>query len=102
MKSIEELETKLKEDVAGWEEGIFHWVCDLARSMAKARLYEIEEESMRGREEGLEVAGLRERWVTTLFGDVRIRRRLYRDREGNYRFLLDEATRITEREPSQC
>ena len=31
-----------------------------------------------------------EHWLTTIFGDIRIRRRLYRGKEGNYRFLLDE------------
>jgi len=91
MKSIEELVAELKGDVGRWEEEIFRWACDLARSMAKTLLEEVDEELMKGREEGLKVEGLKEHWVTTLFGDVRIRRRLYRDRGGNYHFLLDEA-----------
>jgi len=82
---------KLKGDVGGWEELIFGYACNLARSMAKDLLERIDEELMRGREEGLEGEGLKERWVTTLFGDIKIRRRLYRDGQGNYRFLLDEA-----------
>jgi hypothetical protein len=39
---------------------------------------------------GMKVAGFREKWVVSLFGDIKLRRRLYRDREGNYHFLLDE------------
>ena len=58
MESIEELAVKLKGDVGGWEEGIFLWVCDLARSMAKDLLEKIDEELMKSREEGLKVEGL--------------------------------------------
>ena len=68
MESIEELAVKLKGDVGGWEEEIFRWACDLARSMAKALLEKIDEELMKSREEGLRVECLREHWVTTLFG----------------------------------
>jgi hypothetical protein len=91
MESIEESMMKLKGDVGGWEEGIFHWACSLAKSMAKDLLEKIDQELMQSREKGLEIEGVRERWVTTLFGDVKIRRRLYRDSQGNYCFLLDEA-----------
>ena len=71
--------------------GIFNWTCNLARSMAKDLLEKINEELMKSREEGLKVEGLKERWVTTLFGDIKIRWRLYRGGKGNYRFLQDEA-----------
>ena len=37
------------------------------------------------------MVGFKGRWVTTLFGDVRVRRRVYRGRSGGYRYLLDEA-----------
>ena len=79
MGSIEELVAKLKGDVVGWEEGIFRWACDLARSMAKDLIEKIDEELMKSREEGLKAEGLKERWVTALFGDTKIRRRLYSD-----------------------
>ena len=91
MESIEELAAKLKGDAGGWEEEIFSWACDLARSMAKALLEKVDGELMKGGKEGFKVEGLKEHWVTTLFGGVKIRRRLYRDSEGNYHFLLDEA-----------
>jgi len=97
MESIEELVTKLKGDVGRWEEEILNWAYELAQSVAKALLEKVDEELMKGREEGLKAEGLKERWVTTLFGDVRVRRRLYRDSLGNYRFLLDEAIGLRKR-----
>jgi hypothetical protein len=90
MESIDELAVKLKGDVGRWEEEIFHWACKLAQYMAKAVLEEIDEQLMKRRDKDVKVAGLKERGVTTLFGDIKIRRRLYQDSEGNYRFLLDE------------
>jgi hypothetical protein len=97
MESIEELVARLKGDVGRWEEEILKWAYELAQSMAKALLEEIDRELMKGREEGLKVKGLKERWVTTLFGDVKIRRRLYQDSLGSYRFLLDEAIGLRKR-----
>jgi len=32
--------------------------------------------------------------VSTLFGDIRLKRRLYRDEDNHYRFLLDEQMRL--------
>ena len=91
MKSIYELTVELKGDVGRWEEAIFNWTCSLARHIAKALLEEIDEELMKERsEQGLKVERLRERWIITAFGDVRIKRRLYRNGTGDYRFLLDE------------
>ena len=97
MKSIEQLATELKRDMGGWEEGIFDWACELAQSAAKVLLERIDEELMKEREEGLEEEGLRGHWVTTRFGDVNIRRRLYRHSDGNYCFLLDEAMGLRKR-----
>ncbi|MBI2304156.1 MAG: ISLre2 family transposase [Chloroflexi bacterium] len=47
----------------------------------------------------MEVEGFRQRRVVTLFGDVVVRRRLYRDKEGKRRFLLDEALGLDKRSP---
>ncbi len=43
--------------------------------------------------------GFRERRVVTLFGAVMVRRRMYRDRVGRRRFLLDEAMGLDKRSP---
>ena len=97
MESIEELEAKLKGDVGRWEEEILNWAYELAQSVAKTLLEEVDEELMKGRDKDLKVEGLRERWVTTLFGDIKVQRRLYRDSSGNSRFLLDEAMGLRKR-----
>lgn len=91
MKSIDELAVEIKENVGGWEEVVFSWACGLAQEMAKALLENIDEELMRERERSLKVECLKEHWIITVFGDIRVRRRLYSDSQGNYHFLLDEA-----------
>ena len=46
----------------------------------------------------MEVVGFRERTVVTSFGEVRIRRRLYRNREaGETKFFLDEELGLSRR-----
>ena len=90
MEKVTELREKLKEDPEYWEEKIFSFACDLARSLAKEILEELDHKLMREKATDMKVVGFKEHWVTTLFGDIRIRRRLYRDKDGNYRFLLDE------------
>jgi len=97
MVSMKELVVEIKDNVEKWEDEVVEWVYGVAQSIAKFLLERIDEELMKRRGAGLSVAGLREHRLTTLFGDVVIRRRLYRDREGNYRFLLDEAMGIKKR-----
>ena len=41
-------------------------------------------------DERLRVVGIRGRWVTVLLGDMWIKRRVYPDRQGEYRYLLYE------------
>jgi hypothetical protein len=62
-------------------------------------LKKVDDELMRGRDAGLEVEGFRERRVVTLFGDVMVKRRLYRDKDSRRRFLLDEALGLDKRSP---
>ena len=59
----------------------------------------LDDELMKDREAGLEVVGFRERWIITRFGQFQIKRRLYRDRKGRCRYLLDEAIGMTKRSP---
>ena len=89
MESIDELTIKLKADVGKWEEEIFKWACSLAQEVSKALLEEIDEELMRQKDQSLKVECLKEHRVITVFGDVRIKRRLYRDSNGKHCFLLD-------------
>jgi hypothetical protein len=97
LESIEDMVAKLKADTGKWEEVILGWVYELAQEAAKSVLEEIDEALMKDREEDLKVEGFKERLITTLFGDVKIRRRLYRDNEDNYCFLLDKAIGLRER-----
>lgn len=97
MDSIEGLAAILKAGVGRWEEVIFRWACDLARNLAEELLKVVDRDLMKSREPGLSVEGLRERWVTTLFGDIRVKRRLYSDGKGGCRFLLDETMGLRSR-----
>jgi hypothetical protein len=90
MESIDDLTVKLKGDVMGWEEVVFNWTCSLAQEIAKTLLESVDKELMKEKEQSLKVECLKEHRITTVFGDVRVRRRLYRDNNGDYRFLLDE------------
>jgi hypothetical protein len=58
--------------------------------VAKALLEGIDEELMKEKQQSLRVECLKEHRITTVFGDVRVKRRLYRDSKGDRRFLLDE------------
>jgi len=90
MEKIDEFREKLKEDLGSWEEKAFGFACDLARGLAKEILEELDDKLMLEKATNMKVVGFKEHWLTTIFGDIRIKRRLYRDKNGNYRFLLDE------------
>ncbi|MCK4722427.1 MAG: ISLre2 family transposase [Dehalococcoidia bacterium] len=90
MESINELAVKLKGDVREWEGEIYNWACSFAQELAKAVLEGVDKQLMKEKDQSLKVECLKEHRVKTVFGDVRIRRRLYRDSNGETRFLLDE------------
>ena len=73
-----------------WEEEISKWACRLAQELAKVSLEDIDEALMKEKEKDLKVECLKEHRVITIFGDVRIRQRLYRNSNGENRLLLDE------------
>lgn len=90
MESIDDLAVKLNGDVGRWEEEIFKWTCSLAQEFAKGILESIDKELMKQKAQSLKVECLKEHRVSTVFGDVRIKRRLYRSSDGECCFLLDE------------
>ena len=90
MESINELAVKLKGDVRGWEGEIYNWACSFAQELAKAVLESVDEQLMEEKDQSLEVECIKQHRVKTAFGDIKIRRRLYRDSKGKTRFLLDE------------
>ena len=78
------------EEARGWEGTIFRQVCEQGQQKAQAYLDELEEELYKNRPVGWMVVGFRERVLVTRMGEVRLRRRLYREKGGGYHFLLDE------------
>ena len=90
MEKVAELRKKLKDGTENWEEEIFRFACDFAQAVAQDIFEELDNEMMRQREKGMEVVGFKEHWLVTIFGDIRLKGRLYRGKGGNYRFLLDE------------
>src|SRR5438105_4979939 len=74
-----------------WEEAAFRDGCAHGRGLALARLTELEAALHEGRPATLAVEGWRTRTVVTRLGEIRVRRRLYRDAGGGGGsvFLLD-------------
>lgn len=97
MESIEELVKNL--NPMEWEKQVYGYMCEQAQRLARLLLEKLDEVVMEKREDGLTVLGFRERWVITVFGQVRIKRRLYRDKQGKGRYLLDEAIGLDKRSP---
>lgn len=79
-----------QEEVREWEEKIFRQVCEQGQREAEEYLKKLEEALFEQRPASWRVVGYRGRMLVTRFGEVRIRRRLYRDESGTYHFLLDE------------
>ena len=73
-----------------WEEESYLQGCAYARELAEHRLSALDDELMRSRPMGLRLVGFRKRTLVTRFGDVTIRRRMYRDSDGETVFPLDE------------
>ena len=97
MESIEELVKNL--NPMEWEKQVYGYVCEQAQGLTRALLEKLDDVLMERREDGLTVLGFRERWVITLFGQVRIKRRLYQDKQGKGRYLLDETIGLDKRSP---
>ncbi len=79
------------EDLSNWDEKIFEVVCKSATSCCSMLLEALDEELVKRRDKGLRMIGKRTKTIVTKFGSFKIRRRLYRDRKGRARFLLDDA-----------
>ena len=78
------------EEARGWEGKVFRRVCGQGQREAAAYLEAVDEALFEQRPGDWAVVGFRERTVVTRCGEVRIRRRLYRDESGKYHQLLDE------------
>lgn len=88
--SYDEHQQAVSFEETAWEEECYREACALAREKAQERLGAIEKKLFSEKPTGWSVIGFRERTIVTRFGEVRARRRMYRDTEGRARFLLDE------------
>ena len=73
-----------------WEEESYREGCAYARERAITIMDALDYELMRQKPKGWISIGFRERTLATRFGDVPVRRRMYRDADGKTRFPLDE------------
>ncbi len=83
-------EKEINKPDSEWEETCYRKGCALARQEATKRLSEIDDRLFQRHQAEWEIEGFRERTLVTRFGEFTIRRRLYKDTEGGYHFLLDE------------
>jgi hypothetical protein len=73
-----------------WEEKCYKICCQKARDEAVKMLTQIEQRLHESRHKCWKVIGFRERTLLTRFGEITIQRRLYRNSNGEYCFLLDD------------
>ena len=73
-----------------WEQESYREGCAYPREQARVRLKALVDELLRRKPKGWTVLGFRERTMVTRFGEVVIRRRIYRDQDGQSRIALDE------------
>lgn len=73
-----------------WEQTSYQIGCETARRKAIKRLQEIEEWLFQRYPQSWHVEGSRERTLVTRFGEITLKRRLYKDEKGEAHFLLDE------------
>jgi len=81
---------KEAEDFTQLEERVHSLTQGAAGKLLTYALEEIDQRLLAQKEKGLEVVGSRERTLVTSVGELRIRRRMYRDKSGEYTFLLDQ------------
>lgn len=72
------------------ESRVFEQIGAAARAEAVEYLERVDAALYERRPAGWVAVGLRERTLATRFGEVRLRRRLYREEQGGYHVLLDE------------
>jgi len=96
------LETSLDKDALDFnstltdlENIIYQKAMEWARDMYRKVLEYLDDEIRKRRVKSLEVVRTDQAWHTTILGDVRVRRRYYRARDGSYHYLLDELMGLT-------
>ena len=86
-----ETEKEINKPELKWEKECFQIGCVVSRQEFLKRLGELEERLFANHPRNLEVEGFKERTLDTNFGEITVKRRLYKDKQnGDYHFLLDE------------
>jgi len=83
-------EKEVRPEQFDWEERFFRHACQLAQEEAVEYFQEMDERLFQQRPVSWDSRGFEERTLLTQFGEVRIKRRLYREGGGAYHYLLDE------------
>jgi hypothetical protein len=73
-----------------WEKECFEIGCKAARQEYLKRIEELEARLYQDHPRDLEIEGFKERTIATSFGEITLKRRLYKAKKGGYHFLLDE------------
>lgn len=87
----------LEKDV-DWEAHYYAEGCELARRQTESYFQGLDKQFYEQCPAGWEVIGFRERQLMTRYGEVTVRRRLYRDETGRGRILLDEYLKLPARQ----
>ena len=88
--SVTRIGEEMLDEARQWESKVFQQVCVAGQQEASEYLGKLDESLFEQRPAEWRVVGFRERTLVTRFGEVRIWRRIYQDRLGEYHFLLDE------------
>ena len=91
MKDIITDSLKSLTDLKKWDEIIFKAVCSTTCISAAMVLEAIDDELAKDRDRELRMIGKRPKTIVTKFGSLKINRRMYKDKSGRCRFLLDES-----------
>lgn len=88
--SLMESDKELKQAICELERTLWAKVMECAREVYVKLLEQIDTLIKRCRPKALIIEHKRSTWYKTWLGTIRVNRRQYRDREGNYHYLLDE------------
>ena len=86
-----------RQGFSGWEEAIRRVVNNYGCRLSETFFERVDSYLAKTREKGLRLIGFRVKTMISKHGQLNIKRRLYRDKEGNYRFLLDDALGLMKR-----
>lgn len=88
--SLIESEQELKQAIRDLEKTLWAKAIEWAREIYRRLLEQIDSLIKRYRTKALDIVHKRSTWYKTWLGPIRVTRRQYRDRDGKYRYLLDE------------